>query len=55
MVTATTEPVLSKTPEANTTFYSKPLSWEDAWRDWEKEKSEVQVKPSPAVTPTRVA
>jgi hypothetical protein len=42
MVSRNSEQPSLKIPGAETGFESKPMSWEDAWRDWEKEKSQVR-------------
>ena len=42
MVSRNSEQPSLKNPGAEIGFESKPMSWEDAWRDWEKEKSQVR-------------
>jgi len=42
MVTRSSDKPSLKITDTETAFRSKPMSWEDAWRDWEKEKSEVR-------------
>ena len=42
MVSRNNEHTPLSTSGTETAFQSKPMSWEDAWRDWEKEKSQVR-------------